>query len=904
MHTYHNVGQNSLTSAEVYFATRPNTILLTDWNPTNNWAGIASQNAAIDQMAASIAAVSPAKVMVALNHEPENGVSPGGDPNCPDLTYKGTDGTVADYRNMWAYVENRFAADGVTNVVWVMDYMNYPTWQCLVNDLYPGDNLVDWIMFNAYGNGSPPNFDSVVSRFYNYLTTNSDAAHDYLAHPWGIAEWGISGYTVAQEEAYYDQAKTALDGNMFPNLKAYIVFDENAEGSATGNNCRVGYDDNGTWDPTKGSHYYAFADDPLFTNAYYTAPPSVPTGLAAAAASGGSEVDLSWNASTDNVGVVAGYDVFRDGTQVANVTTGTSYADTGLSDGTSYQYTVAAYDATGNVSAQSPAVTAVTPDVTPPSVPGGLAAVAAASGHEVDLSWNASTDNVGVAGYDVFRDGTQVAEVTSGTSYADTGLSDATSYQYTVAAYDAAGNVSAQSPAVTAVTPDVTPPSVPTGLAAAATSSGSEVDLSWNASTDNVGVAGYQVFRDGTPVAEVTSGTSYADTGLSDGTSYQYTVAAYDAAGNVSAQSPAVTAVTPDVTPPSVPAGLELALGAKSINLSWAASTDNVGVTGYAIYRNGTKIATTTSLAYSNTSVVQGKTYTYSVAAYDAAGNQSAQSAGQVMTFPDTTPPTVPTGLKLALAAKSIKLSWTASTDNVGVTGYAIYRYGTEIATTKTLAYSDTTVVQGMTYIYSVAAYDAAGNQSAQSAAAVMTFPDTTPPTVPTGLTAAAAATGTQVNLSWNASTDNVAVAGYKVFRNGTQVAEVTSGTSYADTGLSDATSYRYTVAAYDAAGNTSAQSHAVTAVTPDTAPPTAPTNLTLTPFPKSITLKWTASTDNVGVKGYYIYRDNTMIATVTATTYTDKKVTTGTTYSYYIVAFDAALNLSQPSATMSAAPK
>jgi len=420
-----------------------------------------------------------------------------------------------------------------------------------------------------------------------------------------------------------------------------------------------------------------------------------------------------------------------------------------------------------------------------------------------------------VAGYQVFRDGAPVANVTTGTSYADTGLSDGTSYQYTVAAYDAAGNVSAQSPAVTAVTPDVTPPSVPGGLAAAATSSGSEVDLSWNASTDNVGVAGYQVFRDGTPVAEVTSGTSYADTGLSDATSYQYTVAAYDAAGNVSAQSPAVTAVTPDVTPPSVPTGLELALAAKSISLSWAASTDNVGVTGYAIYRNGTKIATTTSLAYSNTSVAQGKTYTYSVAAYDAAGNQSAQSAAQVMTFPDTTPPSVPTGL-----------------------------------------------------------------------------------------TAAAAASGSQVNLSWTASTDNVAVAGYKVFRNGTQVAEVTSGTSYADTGLSEGTSYRYTVAAYDAAGNTSAQSHAVTAVTPDTIPPTEPTNLTLTPGSKSITLKWTASTDNVGVKGYYIYRDNTMIATVTATKYTDNKVTTGTTYSYYIVAFDAALNLSQPSATMSAAAK
>ena len=164
VHTYHSVGQNSLTSADVYFATRPNTILLTDWNPTNNWADIASQNAAIDQMATSIAAVSPAKVMVALSHEPENNVSPGGEPNCPSLAYQGTDGTVADYRNMWAYVENRFAADGVTNVVWVMDYMNDPTWQCLVNDLYPGDNLVDWILFNEGYSRVPPKVQANYGR--------------------------------------------------------------------------------------------------------------------------------------------------------------------------------------------------------------------------------------------------------------------------------------------------------------------------------------------------------------------------------------------------------------------------------------------------------------------------------------------------------------------------------------------------------------------------------------------------------------------------------------------------------------------------------------------------------------------------------------------------------------------
>src|SRR4029077_11273760 len=82
---------------------------------------------------------------------------------------------------------------------------------------------------------------------------------------------------------------------------------------------------------------------------------------------------------------------------------------------------------------------------------------------------------------------------------------------------------------------------------------------------------------------------------------------------------------------------------------------------------------------------------------------------------------------------------------------------------------------------------------------------DTTPPSVPTGLTATAASSS-QINLSWTASTDNVGVAGYKVYRGGTQVG-TSSTTSYSDSGLAASTSYNYTVAAYDAAGNTSAQS-------------------------------------------------------------------------------------------------
>ena len=93
---------------------------------------------------------------------------------------------------------------------------------------------------------------------------------------------------------------------------------------------------------------------------------------------------------------------------------------------------------------------------------------------------------------------------------------------------------------------DTLPPTVPTGVAAAAVSS-SEIDLSWAASTDNVGVAGYRVYRGGALAATVASVTTWRDTGLSASTTYSYTVVAFDAAGNASGVSASVPATTSSV---------------------------------------------------------------------------------------------------------------------------------------------------------------------------------------------------------------------------------------------------------------------------------------------------------------------------------------------------------------------
>lgn len=183
----------------------------------------------------------------------------------------------------------------------------------------------------------------------------------------------------------------------------------------------------------------------------------------------------------------------------------------------------------------------------------------------------------------------------------------------------------------------------------------------------------------------------------------------------------------------------------------------------------------------------------------------------------DTQPPGQPSNLQAtAYSSSQIDLSWGASTDNVGVTGYKVYRGGTEIKTVSGTSASDTGLTASTQYCYKVAAYDAANNTSAQSSEKCATTSvatgDTQAPSVPSNLQATVAGTS-QINLTWGASTDNVAVTGYNLYRGGSFVKTV-SGTSTSDTGLTASTQYCYTVAAYDAVPNTSAQSSQACATT------------------------------------------------------------------------------------------
>jgi YD repeat-containing protein len=392
-------------------------------------------------------------------------------------------------------------------------------------------------------------------------------------------------------------------------------------------------------DGTKSTYNYDAAGNRLSidTGADVT-PPSAPTGLSAAAPTS-TQVNLTWSASTDSGGSgLVGYHIYRNGSSTAlGSSTGTAYADSTTSGTTAYTYIVKAYDGAGNISGPSNTASITTPDTIAPTTPTNLSA-AATSQTQISLSWGASTDSGGslLAGYHIYRGGSLVGS-TASLSYGDSGLTANTGYSYTVQAYDHANNLSPMSNTASATTFNVPPPSTPTGLAASAVSQ-TQINLSWGASTDTggPGLAGYHIYRGGSLIASTAStSTSYPDTGLSGYTAYSYTVQAYDTAGHTSAMSSAAGATTPDQTAPSQPTGLTAsAISSTQINLSWSPSTDTggSGLAGYKITRNGASLPSTMSTSYSDTGLAASTPYTYTVAAYDNAGNTSAASGASATT--------------------------------------------------------------------------------------------------------------------------------------------------------------------------------------------------------------------------------------------------------------------------------
>ena len=454
------------------------------------------------------------------------------------------------------------------------------------------------------------------------------------------------------------------------------------------------------------------------------------------------------------------------------------------------------------------------------------------------------------------------------------------------------------------------------------------VTFSWAASTAaaNCSLAGYHILRGAVNVADVTTGTSFSESGLKAGGSYNYSVIAFDTAGHTSVASPvAVMTTRIDDVAPTTPVGLTAnALNASSVLLAWNPSTDfpnpgGVGVAGYHIYRGTATVPTYTSATttFTDFNVAASTTYSYTVRAYDLLGNESAPSS--IATARTATPPvgcignpTAPTTLTAgSVTMTTVNLSWSPSTAAAAcaLSGYHIFRDSLPVGTSTTTSFNDSGLAANTNYTYTVVAFDTAAHSSALSPAKVIaTAADTSVPTAPLVVTANPVSAG-QVTIGWVASTDNVAVTGYKIYRGGTPLKTVAAAArSYVDTTVVGNTDYRYTVSAFDAAANESQQTvanpspvHTPTAL--DTQAPSSPANLrTVSSTIDSIVLTWTASTDNIAVAGYHVYRGTKFVGDAFATSYADSGLTANTSYSYTVKAFDAAGNMSVVSAPLSAA--
>lgn len=316
-------------------------------------------------------------------------------------------------------------------------------------------------------------------------------------------------------------------------------------------------------------------------------------------------------------------------------------------------------------------------DTQAPSVPGNLA-VSGTTSSSVGLTWSASTDNVGVTGYDIYRGGVWVGSAT-GNTYSDTGLSPSTNYSYTVRAKDGAGNISGASSSVSATT---------NASGGGGTLTAYEAEAATNTRTGAAVVATCSTCSGGSKVGYV---------GNNDGT-LQFNGINASAAGTYTMT---VTYLSGEARSAQI-----------RVN-GGAASTLNMPSTG-----SWTAVGTVQTQVQLNAG---NNTIHFSNPAGWAPDFDRIQISGG-SSIGDTQAPTAPTNVSVpAKTSSSVSLAWNASTDNVGVAEYVIYRNGNQAGTSAATSFTDSGLNANTAYTYTVKAKDAAGNLSASSAAVNVT---------------------------------------------------------------------------------------------------------------------------------------------------------------------------------------
>ncbi|HEX8914992.1 MAG TPA: fibronectin type III domain-containing protein [Humisphaera sp.] len=617
-------------------------------------------------------------------------------------------------------------------------------------------------------------------------------------------------------------------------------------------------------------------------------PAAAPTDFAVSVPTGAPRVDLTWQ---DNSAAETGYRIERMTNEDDNwtlVTTtaadATSYSDTGLAEGTRYDYRVMAASGAGN-SNWAPSLAARTRPLAPTSL-----VATATSDTAVGLAW---TDNSAVeTGYRVQRspDGTTWSDVTDlpadTQQFADTGLAENTTYHYRVLALDGTDAPSDPSNAPNVLTPLAAPTSVAVTGKTATT-----VTLGWanqSAAATNVVVEQYDAGNDEWDALATLAGsaTTYTATGLTEGTAYQFRVTATKS-GNASAPVAAGT-----TTLPATPTGLSVAaFSTTRVDLAWTDAA--AGETGYKVERstNGGAYEVVGTLAadadsYQDSTAEEGHTYAYLVYAFGGGGD-SATAGGSAVTAPAdpsslTATPVSPTRVDLAWADNS-----------GGETAYVVQRSldGTTWTTLPSLnpnstTYSDTTRTEGTAYQYRVRA------ERSTAASGWVSTSVSTPAAAPTSVGTSVPSGSPRVVVSW--ADNSAAESGYQIDRStdGTTWTTVTTtaanATSYSDGTVTEGMTYQYRVRANSSAGNSAWSSPASASTRPS-----APTGLAGSAASgTSVNLTWTDVSANEA--GYKVEQSVSGVWTVIATlsanaaTHTVTGLTEGTSYQFRVRAYTA----------------
>lgn len=617
---------------------------------------------------------------------------------------------------------------------------------------------------------------------------------------------------------------------------------------------------------------------------------------------------------------------------------------TGLTNNTPYTFQVVATNGIGT-GAQSTPSSSVTP-VPPATVPGAPTGVIGVAGNtKVTVSWSAPSNNGGspVTGYTATASPSGRTCVTATTSCTVTGLTNGTSYTFTVKASNLIGPGSSSS-ASSGVIPATTKPGPPTAVVG--TVGNAQVSFTWAAPLDNGGasVTAYTVtaFTSGGVAVSPAKTCSPASvstractiTGLTNGTDYKFSVTATNARGTSDASGQ--TGLLRPLTVPGAPTGLTGTVGDSQVSFTWAApaSTGGSAITAYTVTTytsagsavspaNTCSPASVSTRACTISGLTNGTAYTFKVTATNAAGTSDSSTATSPLT-PRTTPG-APTALVGSIASSQVSFTWSApaSTGGSAITAYTVKAsnaLGVALVPAKTcspaslstLSCSITGLTNGTAYTFVVYATNAAGIGTSSTATPSLTPCSCTAPGAPTALVGTVG--NSQVSFTWTApaSTGGTAITAYAVTAytsTGTAVspAKTCSPASVSTractiTGLTNGTAYTFKVVATNAVGSGTA-STATGLLTPRTVPG-APSSVTAalgSAGSRLVTVAWTAPSSNGGsaITGYTVtaYTGGNAVSpaktctTSTATTLTCQVtgLTAGTSYTFKVVATNLA---------------